>query len=309
MGHRVNILAYFEERYVPSRLNLSEAGALQMRIAIRQFSDLTTTAAIADLTDTTIVLYLRALLKKGLSPATVNTRRGYLLVLWTHAFKAGVNPHDPRLADVQRAVEPKRQPKAWSVGDVRVMLEQAEKTRRRGSCGWSAKEWQALILLVYYTGLRIGAVLHLRREHLRGHLLFVPAEIQKDREEMVFRLPEHLCRMLLSMPRPLLVRHGRNIGEYLLPWPWAFHDPQGKFTYHILRPAGLPISRHLKFHAIRRTVATLVDHHCGRDAAMRIMGHSSQKVTERYLADAHTVDPSLPGRLCPVDVLPILEVG
>lgn len=297
----MNVLQYLDAVYVQSRLGLSEKAADQIRYALQGLD-----CDIAQLSEALILEHLRSLKSRGLSPATINTRRAYLLGIWNHAFRKGYNAHDPRKADVPRMAEYKRQPQAWSLEDLRRMLAVAEQVKRRGSCWWAANEWTALILLLYYTGLRITAALSLPRTALRGTMLTVPPEIQKDREEMLFRLPVELCNRLLALPRPMLQKHGRNVGEYLLPWPWSLHDPQSKLTHHIIRPAGLPITRRLKFHALRKTVATLVAVHAGKESARNVMGHSAMSVTERYLADPQTVDPSLPGRLSPVDVLPKL---
>lgn len=73
---------------------------------------------------------------------------------------------------------------------------------------------------------------------------------------------------------------------------------------YILKPAELPNNRHLKFHAIRKTVATYIAATQGKDVARDALGHSDNRTTDGYIADAHSVDPTLPPRFSPVDVMP-----
>lgn len=73
---------------------------------------------------------------------------------------------------------------------------------------------------------------------------------------------------------------------------------------YILKPAGLPNDRKRKFHAIRKTVATYVAATRGKEAARDALGHSDNRTTDGYIADAHSVDPTLPPRFSPMDVMP-----
>lgn len=301
----MDVLSYLRDRYAPSRLNLSRDGLQQLEFAVRRlYADQSGMVQVSDLSEVLVVSHLKSLLAAGLSPSTVNTRRGALLTIWKHAYRKGFNENDPQRADIDRAMEPTRRPVAWSIEHLKVMLQQAERIKRRGRCNFGPREWRALILLLYYTGLRIKAALQLRTCDLCGDILTVPHSIQKDKEELRFRLPEHLVHLLRSLPRPEAERHGRKIANYLIPWPWALHDSQAKLTHHILKPSGLPTDRRHKFHAIRRTVATIIAHRKGKEAARDVLGHSCLSVTEKYLADPSTVDANLPPNLSPVDVLP-----
>ena len=73
---------------------------------------------------------------------------------------------------------------------------------------------------------------------------------------------------------------------------------------YILKPAGLPNDRHLKFHAIRKTVGTIVAAERGEEVARKALGHSSVSVTRRYIANGASVSPNLPQEFSPVDVMP-----
>lgn len=263
-----------------------------------------------DLCQALIISHMKALLAAGKSAATVNRRRGYFLTLWKEAYISGLNSHEYWKAKIARAREPKTKPVAWSTSQIQCMLDQARRVKTHAGYPFGPHHWACLILLLYYTGLRIKAALTLKRSDLRGRLLIVPPDIQKDAEEIVVQLPTHLVNRLVALSRPCEMRHGRDLGEMLIPWPWRMDHIQSKFTHYILEPAGLPIDRKLKFHAIRKTVATIIAAHHGKQAACDAMGHSSIHITERYLADPATVDPSLKGHLQPMDALPPLgETG
>lgn len=304
----MELLEFLKSQYVPSRVNFGEESERQaviaMRTVLKQFRR---PVKVSEICEDFVISHMRWLLDQDRSPETVNRRRGYLMTIWKHAYKRGHNSHEYWKADVPKAKQLKRRPLAWSLADIDVMLRQADQVVVRESHPFGPNHWRALILLLYYTGMRIRAALNLPRSALRGRILMIPAEIQKDREELVFHLPNDLVTLMLGLSRPCEERHGRVLSEMLIPWPWRLDKVQLTFSRYILTPAGLPDNdRRLKFHAIRRTVATLVAATRGEEAARDVLGHSSIEMTRRYIADPSTVDPSLPASLSPMDVLPPL---
>lgn len=306
----MNLVEFAQTVYPAARYECGRRALTQVVSACRQLErQQGRSLHVSELSEALILDHLRDMRERKLAAASINRRRGHLLTLWKLAARNKLNEHDYWRADVPTMRLPSRRPVAWSIESIRVMLEQAQKVRTRVRQPFGPRCWRAMILLLYYTGLRVTALLSLKRTDLHGHLLIVPDEIQKDRQEMAFTLPNSLVNLLVSLPRPQVEMNGRVPGEYLIPWPWRVDAGAKMFAKYILRPAGLPDDRRLKFHAIRRTVATLVAHHRGKEAARDIMGHSSLSVTERYLADPSTVDPTLPAALSPVDVLPALSAG
>lgn len=301
----MNLSEFVKTVYSAARIECGDRALRQVASAAAQVEkQLGRSVGVGELSEDMICRHLRWMWEKGDSPDYVNRRRGHLLTMWKVAYKRGLNSHDFWRADIPRMQARRLRPSAWSIQQIQLMLLQAEKVELQQ---FGQGCWRALILMIYYTGLRISAVLELRRADLHGRLLIVPDGIQKERDERCFRLPNNLVNLLISLPRPQEIRHGRNIWEMLLPWPWRFDRVQDKFARYILRPAGLPAdNRRLKFHAIRRTVATIIAIKKGKEAAMDVLGHSSMKVTERYLADPETVDPEFGQSLNPIDVLPPL---
>lgn len=301
----VNLIAFVHEVYAVHHIDCSDDATKQIVNALRQIEkQFGQPIEIVELSEAMVLKHLAWLKRvRELAPDTIHRRRNHILGIWRLAYKKGMNPNDPARADIPKIRRPHLVPIAWSLSDLEKMLSQAENTSH---AMFSPKCWKALLLLIYYTGLRIGAVLKLKRSDLKGHYLFVRYRTQKDVEEQQFRLPNELVNLLVSLPRPNIEKHGRNLTETLIPWPWSFHRVQKVLQNYILKPAGLPLDRKLKFHALRKTVATVVAAKQGKEIALKVMGHSSMSVLERYLADPATVDPSLAPNFAPMDVMPSL---
>lgn len=302
----MTLIEFVTQFYLPT-LHASPRSKEQILSAIRQLNIQRQSETLTeDLSERMLLDMLQSLRDRNKSPATIKRRRGHLMSVWRYAYRKGRTQHNPWQADIPIPRGYKRKPMAWSVEQMNLMLEQARHVQFRMERPFCGKCWRALLQLLYYTGLRIAAVLQLKRSDLRGHILIVPAEIQKDSEDQIFRLPGDLVNQLLALPRPQQVINGRLLSELLIPWPWRLDGCQKILNRYILKPAGLPNDRRLKFHAIRRTVATIVAAKKGKEAARDILGHSDVATTERYLADPMLVHPDLPRRLSPMDVLPPL---
>lgn len=304
----MDLLRFLKSFYFPNRINLRPRTKREMQVVVSRFSAwLDRPAVTYDLTADNIARYLLHLIESGHSPKTAKSKRGTLLTLWRAAKKANLHTLDPKDFEIPVPLDVKRKPRAWSLKDLQAMLKQASVTYPRTERWFGPKHWTALILLIFHTGLRIQAALHLKRNDLKGHLVFVPADFQKDREEIIIPLPNYLVSMLVSLARPCIQKDGRNVNEYLIPWPWSFLHPTNQFKTYILKPAGLPYDDpKLKFHAIRRTTASIIAAKHGKEAARDALGHSSIKVTEGYLVDPELIDPDLVAAPNPIRCLPRL---
>lgn len=304
----VNLVDFVRDIYSAYHIECGRDALKQVLVAVSQIDrQLERPTRVSELSEMLVLSHLNWLRNvRNLSPNTVHRRKVHLMGVWKLAFKKGFVEQNPALAEIPDISRPKKIPVAWSIADLEAMLRQANRVQHPL---FGPKHWKSLLLLIYFTGLRIGAVLNLQRSHLKGRFLFVPHTIQKDGEDQQFRLPNDLVSLLVSLPRPVMVKHGRQLNSMLIPWPWSMHRIQKVLTHYILTPAGLPDSRYLKFHAMRRTVATVIAATNGREMAMRTLGHSSMSVTERYLADPASVDPSLTPNFAPMDAMPRLRVS
>ncbi|WP_437230230.1 hypothetical protein SH661x_001851 [Planctomicrobium sp. SH661] len=123
--------------------------------------------------------------------------------IWKLAFRKRLTRHKFYEAEIQKVRKSVHQPIAWSTKEIGVMLE----TAKNSTCpDFSPACWQSLIMLIYLTGLRISAVLQLKRSDLHGHVLIVPHTIQKDKEDQVFRLSNEMVNMLHALPKPAVIQ-------------------------------------------------------------------------------------------------------
>lgn len=99
----------------------------------------------------------------GRSAFTANKERSNLLAIWRFACKEGVISKWPNVAP---DIEPEMLPQAWLEDEVKALFAQCD--REPGSiCGVPAGLWwRALLLIIWDSGERIGAVAALRWEHV-----------------------------------------------------------------------------------------------------------------------------------------------
>lgn len=243
--------------------------------------------------------FLRHLCKLGFVQATVNRYRRTWFAVWRHAFDRDLVKRLPR---VKRLKEIRNPPDAWSVDEMRALTEAALQYRRIDLYGDAVRcnlWWHAVLLTAYYTGLRRGSLLSIRRSDFdrKSGMLFVDGENMKNRHGQMFQLGQEAIAAIeqIWMPPRMLL--------------FPSHHTHGTISKHfgeLLVAAGIPPSRRRglsKFHKIRRSVATEIAARAGQGAASSLLGHSSSYVTARY------IDPSkLPGHDV-TKILPSLVAG
>lgn len=259
--------------------------------------------------------------RSDLSPPTVNKHLRYLRTLWNFLHAEDVLPKRFRL---QETSELKREPRCWSQLEFTAILRSAMDLRGKVGDVPSNVWWPALILVMYAVGCRINAIMRIAVADLdlEAGTVLVRAETQKQKDDQLFTLiPEAVAALRLMRPDRLA----------LVFEEWTFDQPNAKtgrrdwrtLTRHyrkILQRAGLPDSRRDLFHKVRRTFGTFIAAAAGRGAAKELLGHSTEKVTERYLdkrflalpnAAELLQRPSVPIqlRLLPPDEPPAARVG
>ena len=156
--------------------------------------------------------------------------------------------------------------------------------------GWGPDHWEALILTVYDTSLRIGCLMKIPATSLLAVecRLLVPGEFQKGGADTYQTLHPDTAEKLQRLPR------GQS--DRLFPWPYAREELWRRLESLILVPAGLPHGRRDKFHRLRRTSYTLVAKAFGVQAASRHAAHKQD--LSRYYLDRSMIDAN------PLDALP-----
>lgn len=278
-----NLLRFLNESYAPQRLADSSPDTVNMyRRTVLLFSwFLACDATFENLNEDAVDRFLAWLKQSGgWANATINGYRAELLAIWRHAWRKRKVSELPR--DISKLSLPKRVPDAWSTAQVGLILNSARE-EQGDICGIPACDWwPALILTLYDTGLRIAALMQSRLTDFdpATRWLMIPAEVQKQDADQVFRLPDDTVAAIVAM------NERESNREWLFPWPL---DPSGQYSAlrnsyrRILKRAELGISRRDLFHKMRRTSATAVWKVMGKQAAQDHLGHSSASVTAGYL--------------------------
>lgn len=305
---------FLKTLYAPMQLIAgSPLSVTEIECSVSRFSKwLNHEATLADLTDENISVFMSYNIQLGRSISTANKHRRCLLSLWRFAHRRRDAEGRRLVADlpeVQRIREPKRLVRTWTQEQFGRLLRAAmdlpgtigelshtlvakrlrttiDQLKPGDYGGWpttkcdipAAAWWTALLLTIYYSGLRRGAALKISTEHLQFEgeeaWLFVPYANQKHRSDSNFKLPADCVVALKTVI-------GNRSGTVFV-WPFTCVTLTRHFR-ELLRHAGLPFDRKCLFHNIRRLSATEVAARLGRAAACDHMGHSAMNVTESYL--------------------------
>lgn len=239
-------------------------------------------ATIADLTEDNLIAVADFKIHGGGAVATGKEYRAKLRALANFAFRRGAIATAPDLPALR---EPRRVPFAWTMQQMREMFAKvSESSRVIVGPDWSVpfSTWlTALLLCIWDSGERLGAMLLVEWQHLDWHSgrLVVPAEVRKGRTaDKSFTLhPQTLESLRLLRD----ARRDPSPAGLIFEWP---HSIGTLFHWYreILKKADLPHGRKQMFHAMRRTVASFYKV-AGGDPT-RLLGHSTPAVTEVYLS-------------------------
>lgn len=254
-------------------LNANPATAGQIRAAVKLLDTLLgRPATIADLRPEYIEAVVSGIVKSGRSLSTAVSIRKKLCALWNYAFRKGALDEGP---DLPRMKAPRRVAFAWTRDQMLTIFEAISRdTRRVGQHAFS--DWlTALLLTIWDTGERLGALLQIQWSDLdaSGGRLLIRAEYRKWKTED----KSFVLHPLTMEAMTRLHRGGGNV------FPWTESRSTLNHWYRqILKAAGMPHGREQMFHSWRRSVAS---HYkaAGADAT-RLLGHSDPTITEAYLS-------------------------
>lgn len=289
MFQAANLFDLFESLYVPVRLPGRVSGTLkQHRIVLNHFGRyLGCLPQPQHLNEDDVAGFQAWLLaERKLKSTTANKCLDKLKAQWKFYHRRGLVGTYPELV---RLREPKRLPEAWWLQQYERILAAAKQERGQVAGIAAERWWYALLLAMYYTGLRLRPLLELRWSEVDfdSSSLKAVAESQKQLEEQRFELPADALACLRAIQYP-----PRDV---VFPWPAAKSELWRTYG-RILGRAGLPMGRRHKFHKLRRTSASYL-RRAGGDAT-RHLGHSSPKVTEAY------IDPRITGEGSQTHLLP-----
>jgi hypothetical protein len=249
---------------------------------------------------------------RGRAANTARKQLANLLAWWRLACRRRVRQEIGRAnwpahrPEIEKPAREKRIPEAWTLKDYEAALDAAGQLDGR-VCGVPRSDWWAsLLLVIFYTGERITAVMLTREsdfDEAAGTILF-RSENTKDAESRLRKLPPEavvaLQRVRESRVADWTAAELQSGHRRLLPWP---HDPAGRWKtlrrhlkLYILRPAKLTTSRWL-FHKMRATHATLLENAGGNPSES--LGHSTPELYKQSYRDTRLIEAAGPDTLLP----------
>jgi integrase len=271
----MTLLDYYDSVYKPQRLlDASEQCLRQYNTNLLRLDKLLgRKARLRDLTAENVSRIMAQLRDKGRSPETCNKVRAQLVALWRFAAQRHLLKEWP---NVRKLVAYRRVPTSWTAEEFASILESSAKARRKVAGVPAPLFWRALLLTIYDTGARVGALIRVCWEHvnLEQSTLLIPAELQKCRQDQLFKLHSQTVAAMSVIRQP----------ERATVFPGSYATLHWRYN-RILRVAGLPHTRRDKFHKIRRTHATLLAANVGIEAASWSLGHANQSMTREHYID------------------------
>jgi integrase len=290
---------YFEETYKPEVMFACdpESANNTLRAIRRLRQHMGRDVLLSELSDGIAADFLQSLRKKGMSTTSTNNYRAVLIAVWNHAFMNCVVDRAPRIKKLKQVYNP---PEAWSINELRALAAAAQRFRPGECYGQTPCDrwWSALLMIAYETALRRRSLMAIRRDDidLSRCLLVVDGSNTKTLKGQVFRLSVETIEAIKAISDP--------------PRELLFSDVKEGILYKhfglLIDAAGIRRHRRTnltKFHAMRRSTATLVAAAAGIGAAATLLGHADKSyVTLRY-CDPRAV------QLDVTTILPKLAVG
>ena len=264
---------FFEDFYRPLRLRgRSPRTVLLYHNTIKQYEKWLGRRAVLedDLNDLQVSRYLehRATIR---SPLTSEKERSQLCALWRCAS-------DRRLIDLRPTVLPTirtaRVPTCWTEEQLRSLVAAAKATPGLIGDVPARIWWPALILALFQSAERIGAMLSAKKEdYVRPRILMLAEYRKGGRSDKLHTFTESTCELLD------ILKKSKN-GPRLFGWPQDYGYLWARFG-KIVDAAGLEGGRRNKFHNLRRSAATHYKKRGGDPT--ELLDHSSPRVTKAYL--------------------------
>ena len=285
----MTLMQFCVTRYIVDRVNLSDGAAQQIKINVQSFENsCDSVLQLEEIKPEHIRKMMKDLIRAGRSARTANNKRSTVLTLLRSAAASGLCQIPPK---VERAEEPRRSPKAWTPCEMNMILVGTDLIKWPE--GWSAAHMRALLLAIYDTSHRVGAILKADKPQLdRNGRLHMYAEQTKQKADTIHTLHPETLEAIAQLPRSRSTK--------LFPWPKSQRRLY-EFLRRLLQKVGLPCTRRDLFHKFRRTSYTLVWATSGADAASKHAGHATN--LQRAYLDLELAR-QIRGEKSPIDLMP-----
>lgn len=247
------------------------------RRSIRFFSEfLGHEAARCDLTEQNVNRWLKHL-ETIKAPPTVLGHKRSITMLWNWlAGKGLVQFYNPRL--LRKIKVQWKPPRAWSVPDVRILLQAAKELPGTLRCGITAKDLMtAWVAVAYQAGLRPTDIRTMPKESVDGGRLFliqhktkkpVVRSLSEDTAELLGKIQSDDRKAIFGLPKSTIRRYELKL--FKIAEKYGFRRKPGQ-----------------SIGTLRKTCATEIARLHGVDAAARSLGH----VSGTKIALTHYIQP------------------
>lgn len=187
--------------------DLAQGSAAHLRYVLGRFAR-EVGRNIGDLTDDNLNAWIESLLAGGMARATVKGYRGAVITVWRHAAHEMATRPPSKVRPVRL---PRQIPTAWTCAEVWRLLAACDHVD--GSFRFYrltyAEYLRALVLVGWDTGLRLGDILKIRREHIGvdGTLALVQ---NKTGTPIICRLRPETMGALRKLPSKMFGVIGRG---------------------------------------------------------------------------------------------------
>jgi integrase len=288
------LLEFFDGTFCPLRLRgRSENTRRLYRCTLRSFKKFLKNRepTLSDLDDLVVARFLEHRASKR-SLFTAEKERTQILSLWRFANDRGLVEKRPCVPPTPL---PERIPEAWTIDQVRALIQACNKEQGMIGTTPSSLYFKALVCVAWDTAERIGCVMSLKGHDYQQGKLLARAEYRKGRKRDKLYSLRPSTQALLDE-----IVMGRKSNDEIFKWDRSHSYLWERFG-KIVDRAGLGGGRRAKFHALRRTAAT--HYAAGGGNATELLDHSSPRVTRAYL-DPRFLHSGPP----PCDVLPAIDV-
>lgn len=266
---------FLHQVYIPSRIEISDGQVAQIEVTIRQIERFAERPIALDGLTEDLIRRFMADFRRTRAAETTNNKRRHLLALWRCAYEEELLDRPPRARKVRKLRAPPKIPIAWTAAEFGIVLQAAKASTRPIAGLPSAAWWESLLLVMYDTGERRGAMLKTFTEDLDFadcSVIFRHTKTGRPRYCQLRQQTMEACRRFRDPNR-----------ELMWPWPKTPEALEKRFRV-ILKRSGVKFgARHGGlFHKIRRTSGTLVEAN-GGDGAKHL--GNTRKVFEDHYRD------------------------
>jgi integrase len=220
------------------------------------------------------------------SPATINKELRHLKAVLGKAREWG---HLPTLPKFHMEKAPKKLPAYMSPEHFAKLYAACDKAELPDRLPYQAADWwRGLLVTLYLTGWRIGALLALKRDdvNLEAGVALSQAEDTKGKRDV--KTPLH----------PLIVEHLHKVPAFapkVFPWRYPVRRLYDEFARlqdtADVKPEGK--RERYGFHDLRRAFATLNADRLTAEQLQVLMQHKSYQTTLGYISMARQMNPAL----------------